>query len=171
MQKEKRTEAKRRKLTRLQKLLLQAGAAIVVLFLLFQFLVTVRIWHENDMYPAVRDGEFTLFLRPGVPGNDSVVLYRTGDGKEHMGRIVALEGEQVDIREEAGVSVDQSVRYERVPYRTPKGELDYPCTVPESACFVLNDYRSEITDSRKYGAIPKKDILGVLIFAMQYRGF
>lgn len=141
------------------------------LFLLFQFLVTVRIWHENDMYPAVRDGALTLFLRPGAIGNDAVVLYRTKDGKEHLGRVIALEGEEVDIREDAGISVDGSMIYERLPYQTPKGGLSYPCTVPGSACYVLNDHRSEITDSRKYGPIPKKDIIGVLIFTMQYRGF
>lgn len=154
-----------------KKLLIQLSAVILVVFLMFQFLVTVRIWHQNDMYPAVRDGALTLFLRPGAIGSDAVVLYRTEDGKEHLGRVMALEGEEVDIREDAGISVDRSMIYERLPYQTPKGGLSYPCTVPESACFVLNDYRGEITDSRKYGPIPKEDIIGVLIFTMQYRGF
>lgn len=155
----------------MRKVLIQIGAAALVLFLVFRFLVTIRIWHENDMYPAVRDGELTLFLRPGAVGNDTVVLYRTEDGKEHLGRVIALEGEQVDMKNDTGVSVDQSVIMERIPYQTLPGKITYPYTVPDSACFILNDHRSEITDSREYGAIPKKDIIGVLIFAMQYRGF
>lgn len=164
-------KTKTKGLTQLQKVLVQLGAAALVLFLLFQFLVTIRIWHENDMYPTVRDGELTLFLRPGAIENDTVVLYRTEDGKEHLGRVVALEGELVDIKNDTGVSVDQSVIMERIPYQTPPGKLAYPYAVPESSYFILNDYRSETTDSRDYGAIPKKDIIGVLIFAMQYRGF
>lgn len=155
----------------MRKVLIQIGAAALVLFLVFRFLVTIRIWHENDMYPAVRDGELTLFLRPGAVGNDTVVLYRTEDGKEHLGRVIALEGEQVDIKNDTGVSVDRSVIMESIPYQTPPGKITYPYRVPDSAFFILNDHRSEITDSREYGAIPEKDIIGVLIFAMQYRGF
>lgn len=168
---EPKPEEKKKGFTQLQKLLIRIGTVVLGVFLIFQFLVTVRIWHENDMYPAVRDGELTLFLRPGAMENDAVVLYRTEDGTEHLGRVIALEGEQVDIREDAGVSVERSTIFERIPYQTPPGKLTYPYTVPDSACFVLNDYRSETGDSREYGAIPKKDIIGVLIFAMQYRGF
>lgn len=150
---------------------IRIGITAVILLLIFTLLITVRIWHQNDMYPSVRDGQLVLFFRPGALLAESVVLYRTDDGAEHMGRIMAMEGDEVEIMEDAGISVNGNVTYQTVPYRTPPGTISYPYKVPEDSFFLLNDYREEETDSRTYGAIPKKNIIGVLIFAVQVRGF
>lgn len=156
---------------RLFSFLIRIGVTAAVLAILFLFVVTIRIWHQNDMYPAVRDGELVLFLRPGRINAESVVLYRTEDGAEHMGRIAAMEGEEVEIMEDSGVRVNGNIAYQTVPYHTPPGTVDYPYIVPEDSYFILGDYREQETDSRTYGAIRKDQIIGTLIFAMQIRGF
>lgn len=156
---------------RLFSFLIRIGVTAAVLAILFLFVITIRIWHQNDMYPSVRDGEMVLFLRPGSLKAESVVLYRTDDGAEHMGRIAAMEGDEVEVPEDYGVRVNGKLAYQAVPYHTPPGTIDYPYTVPEDSCFILCDYREQETDSRTYGAIRKDQIIGTLIFAMQIRGF
>lgn len=151
--------------------LIKIGITAVVLVLLFLFLFTVRIWHQNDMYPSVRDGELVLFLRPGKLTSETVVLYKTDDGAEHMGRVAAMSGEVVEIMEDSGVRVNGNITYQTVPYHTPKGTITYPYTVADDSYFLLGDYREQETDSRTYGSIRRDQIIGVLIFAMQFRGF
>lgn len=151
--------------------LIKIGVTAVIVVLLFTFLVTIRIWHQNDMYPAVRDGELVLFLRPGKLTSEAVVLYKTDDGAEHMGRIAAMAGEEVEIMEDSGVRVNGNITYQTVPYHTPPGTISYPYTVEEDSFFLLGDYREQETDSRTYGSIRRDQIIGVLVFALQVRGF
>lgn len=156
---------------RLFAFLIKIAVTAIVILLIFLFVITIRIWHQNDMYPSVRDGELVMFLRPGKLLSESVVLYKTDDGVEHMGRIMAMGGEEVDIMEDAGISVNGNITYQTVPYKTPKGKIKYPYKVEEDSFFILNDYREEETDSRMYGSIRRDQIIGVLIFAVQIRGF
>ena len=166
---EKQTAWKRHR--QLFSFLIKIGITALIVVLLFLFLVTVRIWHQNDMYPSVRDGELVLFLRPGKLTSETVVLYKTDDGAEHMGRIAAMSGEVVEIMEDSGVRVNGNITYQTVPYHTPPGSLTYPYTVEENSYFLLGDYREQETDSRTYGSIRKDQIIGVLVFALQIRGF
>ena len=84
-------------------------------------------------------------------------------------RIIAVEGQTVDIDNETGlVYVDGVVLDE--PYAlTPtyeKGELDFPITVAENCYFVLGDNREESLDSRysQIGQVHKDEIQGKIIW-------
>lgn len=137
---------------------------------LLVFPLTLRIVRGNAMYPAVRDGELIVVSKIAKITGGAVVLYQTGDGKERLGRIAADGGSVVEITE-AGLTVDGLFQYQTIPYQTPAGSLEYPYQVAEDSCFIINDYRSETEDSRNFGGIDKKNICGVVIFAMQYRTF
>ena len=152
-------------------LLLKLGSVVLVFTLLFCFVVTVRIVRGNAMYPSVRDGQLILISRLSRVFHDSVVLYRTEDGKEQIGRVLGTEGEEVVIDPEEGIYVNGNYQFQTIPFISPNGELAYPYRVPEDSLFLLNDYREDISDSRTFGAVSKKAVLGVVIFAMQYRGF
>ena len=142
-----------------------AGAVCLLVFPL-----TIRIVRGNAMYPAVRDGELILVSKIAKPTSGAVVLYRTEDGKERIGRIAAGGGSVVEISEN-GICVDGLIQYQTIPYQTPAGTLEYPYQVMEDCCFIINDYRNLTEDSRTFGGIEKKNICGVVIFAMQYRDF
>ena len=152
----------------LQRLMIRLAVILAGAVCLFLFPLKVRIVRGNAMYPAVRDGELVVVSRIAKISSGAVVLYRTEDGKERIGRIAASGGSQVEISE-AGLSVDGLFQYQTIPYETPTGSLTYPYQVAEDCCFILNDYRSLTEDSRIFGGIEKKDISGVVIFAMQYR--
>ena len=62
--------------------------------------------------------------------------------------------------------------YENTVYPTPVegSKITYPYTVPEDTVFVLNDYRSDLKDSRTYGGIPLSDTEGKVILVIRRRG-
>ncbi len=60
---------------------------------------------------------------------------------------------------------------DRTVYPTsPEGSaISYPYTVPEQCVFVLNDFRSDLSDSRTTGGIPLENIKGAVVFTMRVR--
>lgn len=142
-------------------------AALVFAFLYF---FKVRVVHDNNMYPTIRDGDFVLVSVKSRPLIDTMVLYTTEDGIEHIGRIKAQGGDEVAITEANGLQVNGNTIYETVPYTTYPGDtLSYPYKIEEDSVFILSDYRENETDSRTYGQIPLKNISGVVVFQMRYR--
>ena len=158
---------KSREIRRLMIRLAVVAAGIVCLLV---FPLTLRVVQGNAMYPAVRDGELVIISKIAKISGGAVVLYRTGDGTERLGRIAADGGSIVEISE-AGLIVDGFSQYQTIPYQTPAGSLEYPYQVADDSCFIINDYRSQTEDSRTFGGIERKNICGVVIFAMQYRAF
>lgn len=151
--------------------LLRILAAAAVLFLLQAFVVTPRIIHGNSMYPALQDGQLVLVFRLGKPAAGSIVLYRSPEGEERNGRVIAAARDVVEIEEAAGILVNGSFLERRIPWPVPEGELIYPYPVKENAFFLMNDYREDAEDSRSFGAVSEEEILGTVIFALQYRDF
>lgn len=162
---------KKKKHKELKSFIAQIGiiGAIIAIALIFFF--NFKIIHSNNMYPFIQDGELVLISKFTEPINESVVLYETPDGFDQLGRIMAFAENEVTVSEDGGISVDGRITYQTVPYVTPLGSLEYPYTIPANCVFIVNDYREDISDSRTYGAIPIQNIKGVVIFAMQYRGF
>lgn len=56
------------------------------------------------------------------------------------------------------------------PTTNQGSSITYPYTVPEDCVFVLNDFRSEVSDSRNYGGIPMDDTKGKVVFLIRRRG-
>ena len=82
-----------------------------------------------------------------------------------------MPGNTVDISE-GNLTVNGYGVFEDAVYPTT-GEgalISFPYEVPENSYFVLNDYRSDVNDSRSYGAISKKNIKGKVVFVMRRRG-
>ena len=124
----------------------------------------------------------------GEPDRGDIVVFRSPlDGKKLVKRVVGLPGDVI-LMEENRLSVNgQPLRYERVsdhpedpepgvlylhetladrshwvqivprqPFLTTFG----PVTVPEGSYLVLGDNRNNSADSRVFGFVPRRDILG-----------
>lgn len=148
---------------------------ILVLFGLFWavFIFVLQPYRMtgNNMFPAVRDGDLCIFYLLEDVYVDDVVLYEA-EGCLHVGRVAAYGTQTVDFPENGGYTVNGYVPFETVPYQTYGGGLqEYPLYVPEDYVFVLNDYRSDMTDSRTYGVIPKDAVRGKLLFLLRRRSF
>ena len=68
------------------------------------------------------------------------------------------------------VCVNGYAIYDETVYPTPSGDIAYPYTVDNGYVFVLNDYRSDMSDSRTFGAVSEADLQGKAIFVMRRRG-
>ena len=168
-----RNNKRRKTLRALLRLVLKLALTALGTYLLLQFVFGVYVAHNNDMYPAVRDGDLliTYRLSPYLSGN--VVSY-TADGKRWIGRIVALSGDVVDITENGQYSINGLAPFETVFYQTvPDDEsaIQYPYTVPEGEVFILCDLRDNRNDSRRFGAVPIEDLDGSLALLLRRRGW
>ena len=103
--------------------------------------------------------------------NDAVV-YVSGK-KRMLGRIVACEGDSVEIDENGFFRVNGMPPYENVFYDTkPYADgIAYPFIVPEGEYFIMNDMRENTSDSRMTGSVSGKEIIGSVVFLIRHRGF
>ena len=125
----------------------------------------------NNMYPALKDGDLCVTYRLEEYHSDDVVAYRVGN-QVRFGRIIARGGDTVD-GDEQGVLVNGFHPSEEIFYPTQMLDtaLDLPLTLEEGRFLVLNDYRSDMSDSRAYGVVAEDDLEGKVIFIFRRRGF
>ena len=145
--------------------------AISVTTLIFIFVFVFRM-DGHSMDQTLADGDrliiTSMFYTPAA--GDIVVVNQPNEfGKPLIKRIIALEGQTVDIDFKTGVvTVDGQVLdepYISTPTTVYEG-VDFPVTVPEGTVFVMGDNRQNSTDSRSemVGFIDTRYILGKAIF-------
>ena len=164
---------------------------ILLVFLLFFRVIVVS---GDSMYSTLLDGDYLLLLGnlfyqeplhdavDKLLGNlfyqepqqgDIVVISKKSfdDGKPIVKRVIATEGQTVDIDfENALVYVDGLALkepYINSPTTFNEGTL-FPLTVAENCLFVLGDNRGVSRDSRDpvIGQIDRREVLGKAIFLM-----
>ncbi|MDY4014479.1 signal peptidase I [Parafannyhessea umbonata] len=144
---------------------------LAALWLLFSFVFCLHRVRGNDMYPAMQDGDVVLAWRlQGSYNQKDVVVYEAG-GKQRVGRVLAKEGDVVDLTDDGQVTVNGTPEDNEI-YQTQAGKaVKFPYLVPKGKVFVLGDFRTQATDSRKLGAISTDDVEGVTIGLLRRRKF
>ncbi len=130
------------------------------------FLPVLRIY-GTSMMPTFEGGDIVLTVKTtDFQKKDIVAFYY--NNKILIKRVIATEGEWVDIDEEGNVSVDGKKLEEPYVLNKEKGEFDmkFPYQVPENRLFVMGDNRSVSVDSRNsaIGSVAQEQIVGKLIF-------
>ena len=151
--------------------------SVLAVVLVFTFAVRGFWVDGQSMRETLQNGDLLLILNDHLCGGyqpgDIVVLRKASfrDGKPLVKRVIATEGQTVDIDFEAGiVYVDGEALeedYIREPTWTPEG-LEFPVTVPEEHIFVLGDNRNNSSDSRHndLGPIDIRMVTGKAVFLM-----
>jgi len=149
-----------------------AVLAVGSYFMATHFVFQSVVVEGDSMKPTLRDSERFLlnrveYLFRKPQWGDIVVIRDPEDGGLSIKRIVAVEGESVELLG-GGVFVDG--------LRLPEGYLlpgtrtfsyrvydheKFACG--EGQYFVLGDNRSDSADSRVYGPVPRQNILGVVV--------
>lgn len=153
-------------------------AAMVVVVIVFTFVFRTVAIDGDSMLNTLHDGEriiiSDLFYEP--KRGDIVVISRNTDNSADSSqykmpiikRVIATEGETVDIDFEKGIVYVNGTPLEEDYILEPtyrKLDVDFPVMVPENCVFVLGDNRNNSTDSRsssigENGMINEKYILG-----------
>lgn len=145
-------------------------------YLLFTCVLLVHRNTGNQMSPFIRDGDLCIFYRTEGIYLNEVVLYVGADGKNRLGRVVAVPGQEVNFPEEGGYTIDGYQPSEENPYETYQSaqeQIQYPIRLGETTneYFIMNDFRSITSDSREYGPVSKDRIKGKLLFLLRRRNF
>ena len=163
---------KKSKWRHLRQLILKLLLFGLVTYGVFTFVLGgIRI-SGNNMFPMLKDGDFCLYYRTRDVYLEDMVIYEDSTGNLRAGRIKAVGGQTVDFLKDGGLLVDGSIPSEYLPYDTLKAEnseVKYPIQLGSDEYFILNDYRSDTTDSRQYGAVSVSSIKGKGIFILRRR--
>lgn len=150
---------------------------LIVIFLLFLLLFRVIVVSGDSMYATLWDGDYLLLLSNTFyhepKYGDVVVISKESfdDGKPIIKRVIATEGQTVDIDFDQGiVYVDgQALQEDYTHNLTTREEgTQFPLVVADDCIFVLGDNRGVSLDSRsqEIGQIDRREVLGKAIFLM-----
>lgn len=154
--------------------LIRMLAGIMLVFLLLFRMVIVS---GSSMYSTLWDGDWILLIS-GIfyqepEYGDIIVACKDSfnDGEAIIKRVIATEGQTVDIDFEAGIVYVDGVAlqedYTYTPTNYSEG-MQFPLTVEEGCVFAMGDNRNNSRDSRDpdIGLIDRREILGKAIFLM-----
>lgn len=180
-------------------LAVSAGHIFSALYVRDNWLMPFKI-PTASMYPAIWQGDQFFATRNAYrdkdPAAGDIVIFHNPEDRKiyYVKRVVALEGDRVEIRDGAVYINNVKLRREETPAPAVRparmgggGEYFYefnrdakyqvlltaanarlrnlpPTTVPKHHCFVLGDNRDDSLDSRSYGAIPIASVAGKASF-------
>ena len=150
--------------------------ALVLTLIIRTFVIQAFKIPSGSMRPTLLEGD-KLFVnkylyRFEMPKRGDIVVFKYPNDpkKDFIKRLVGFGGETVEIRD-GKIYIDDKVLddpasfgkfyyYNHDPYGAP-GESTH---VPPDSYFVLGDNSANSTDSRFWGFVPKKNMLGKAIF-------
>lgn len=139
----------------------------VLLAVIFGLLIGFAILRDDGMRPDYKSGSFVAYLRVGrsFRRGDTVCL-RLPDGNAAVRRVVAVEGDSVDVRDGIayinGLAERGSYSFTRTD-RREDGPI-YPVILRAGEYFVLGDSRETAVDSRSFGSVRADELLGRPLF-------
>lgn len=143
---------------------------LVFLIVVLGFVTTFRMGlvRGDSMYPTYLNGQVVLVRRrnwfSGPLHHNDVVLVRK-DRDVLIKRVWRLPGEEVDapnVRRPTFLN-DLQDYYEQQRVQMPDGREETRLFVPQGFLVILGDNRRVSEDSRIFGPVPERDVLGVVV--------
>jgi signal peptidase I len=143
---------------------LLSAAVYAVLIVTFGFQVA-RV-EGQSMAPTLEDQDRLivnkLVYRIGEPRRGDIVMlyYPLNPEKSFVKRVIAEEGDTVRIVDGRVYVNDIPLKDDYVPSEFRSHDDWGPQVIPEGYYFVMGDHRNNSSDSRHWGMVPKKYIIG-----------
>lgn len=155
----------------LHDLIFMLSAIMIVFLLLFRMVVV----SGPSMYSTLWDGDWLLVLSNAFYHNpekgDIIIASKESynDGEPIVKRVIATEGQKVDIDFEAGIVYvnDQALEENYIYTMTNIEEgMAFPLIVSDGCVFAMGDNRNRSRDSRypDIGLIDQREIIGKAVF-------
>ena len=140
--------------------------AAVVIVLINKFWVTVFIVDGESMEPNMHDKELSLLnvssYNTADPKRGDVVVVRypgDPDHKKYVKRVIGLPGEKLEIKN-SQVYINDNLQEEYyIAYELPT-DPDKVVEIKKDQFFLMGDNRPVSNDSRYFGAVEKRFIVG-----------
>ena len=150
---------------------------LAVILIIFTFFARVVIVSGSSMFSTLVDGDYLLVINNPICGEleygDIVVasMDRFRGGEAIVKRVIATEGQTVDIDFRAGIVYVDGVALEEDYIYTPthlSEGMSFPLVVEEGCVFLMGDNRGDSRDSRapEIGLVDTREILGKAVFLM-----
>ena len=148
---------------------------LVAILLAFLLLFRVVVVSGGSMNDTLIHGDYLLLLNNVLYSEpkqgDIIVAAKTSfkNGEPIIKRVIATEGQWVDIDFEAGIVYVNGTALEEPYIKTPTNVFEgvgFPLMVEDGCIFVMGDNLNESKDSRslEIGLIDEREILGKAIF-------
>lgn len=148
---------------------------VSVIIILFLLIFRVIVVSGDSMYSTLWDGDYLLLISNlfyGEPEQGDIIVISKqsyDDGTPIVKRIIATEGQIVDIDFEFGIVYVDGLPLDETYVNTPTNRdegMDFPLIVEKDCYFALGDNRNNSKDSRSpdIGQIDRREILGKAIF-------
>jgi signal peptidase I len=151
-----------------ESLLIAAALALIIR----TFIITPFKIPTGSMEPTLVPGDkifvnrFIYRFDPPARGDIVVFRYPENPRRDFIKRLVAFGGETIEIVKGKvkinGKMIDAPQIFQKIYYynRGAYGATDAQITVPEGCYFVLGDNSASSRDSRYWGFVPRKFLLG-----------
>lgn len=153
-------------------LLLKIAIFAALIAVMFMVVFGICRCSDNMMSPACKDGDLAFYYRLNKNYKASDVIVLEKNGEKQIRRIIAVEGDEVDLTED-GLKINGHLQQEPEIYAEtlPYTEgITFPVTVGSGEYFVLGDNRKNATDSRIYGTVKESEVKGIVITLLRRRG-
>lgn len=151
--------------------------AVVLVFLIQNFLFTNYVVHGKSMMPTIEDGTRLIVNKidydVSQPERFELIVFHANKKEDYIKRIIGLPGDTIKYVDDQLYINGEKVQE---PYLKPfKRKLSKEQkltenftlkdktgkkTVPKGFVFVLGDNRMQSMDSRHFGFVPIKDVVG-----------
>jgi signal peptidase I len=154
--------------------LLETALLVVLAFVLAQgiktFVVQPFVIPTGSMIPTIEEGDRVIAEKLtyrffGEPEAGDVVVFDdpTGQNPQLIKRVIAVEGQTLDVREGL-VYVDEEQLSEPYVHGLPtdagSGAVTFPMVIPDNEVFLMGDNRPNSGDSRFFGPQPIENVHG-----------
>lgn len=149
--------------------LIDAKKFIVLLaavFLFFRFVIGFSFVKGDSMEPTLHNDDIVMYTRiHSQYSRGDVVSVKIPSGEYYVKRIIAMEGDTVEIKDGNVYVNDELIDEPYVKGKTleEKGGVRYPLTIEEGQIFIMGDNREGSMDSRSFGVVGMRQIKGKVL--------
>lgn len=150
--------------------------ALVLALVIRAFVVQAFKIPTGSMRPTLLEGDrilvnkFLYKFKEPSRGDVIVFKYPEDKKKDFIKRLIAVGGETVEIKN-GGIYINDEkveepfiVRQMRYYNKSPYGGSGSKITIPEDSFYVLGDNSASSKDSRYWGFVPRKNLVGKAFF-------